>query len=55
MVDDKVGFDSGGSGAMAYAHAVGVYLAFGIDKMADLGNSLVRWETGRPMSSATFW
>jgi len=44
MVDDKVGFDSGGSGAMAYAHAVGVYLAFGIDKMADLGNSLVRWE-----------
>ncbi len=42
--DDGKGLDAGGSGATAYAEAVSVYLAFAIDKMADLGNSLVRWE-----------
>jgi putative DNA methylase len=31
-------------GSLEYAQAVGVYLAFVIDKMADLGNSLSRWE-----------
>lgn len=41
---DPAGLDAGGSGAKAYAEAVSVYLAFCIDKMADLGNSLVRWE-----------
>lgn len=44
MPDDGRGLDAGGSGATAYAEAVGVYLAFALDKMADLGNSLVRWE-----------
>jgi putative DNA methylase len=34
---------SGGSGAVAYADAVSVYLAFAIDRMAMTGNSLVRW------------
>ena len=34
----------GGSGARAYAEAVGVYLAFALSKQADLGNSLCRWE-----------
>ena len=38
------GLDAGGLGALAYAEAVSVYLAFALDKMADLGNSLVRWE-----------
>jgi len=42
--DDGKGLDAGGSGASAYAEAISVYLAFAIDKMADLGNSLVRWE-----------
>ena len=44
MTDDDVGLDTSGNGAMAYAQSVGVYLAFALDKMADLGNSLVRWE-----------
>lgn len=44
MTDDGVGLESGGTGALAYADAVAVYLAFALDKMADLGNSLVRWE-----------
>ena len=34
----------GGTGATAYAEAVGVYLAFAISKQADLGNSLCTWE-----------
>jgi putative DNA methylase len=31
-------------GSLEYAQAVSVYLAFVVDKMADLGNSLNRWE-----------
>ena len=42
--DDYVGLDAGGNGVTAYAEAVGVYLSFALDKMADLGNSLCRWE-----------
>lgn len=42
--DDGLGIDAGGSQATAYAEAVSVYLAFAFDKMADLGNNLVRWE-----------
>jgi putative DNA methylase len=38
------GLNAGGVGATAYAEAVSLYLAFAIDKMADLGNNLVRWE-----------
>ncbi len=34
----------GGTGAMAYAEAAGVYLAFALSKQADLGNSLCGWE-----------
>ena len=34
----------GGTGAMAYAESVGVYLAFTLSKQADLGNSLCGWE-----------
>ncbi|WP_458399563.1 DUF1156 domain-containing protein [Mailhella sp.] len=43
MADDGVGLEAGGSGAQAYAEAVGVYLAFAIDRMAMTGNNLVRW------------
>jgi len=42
--DDGLGLADGGAGAKAYAEAVGVYLAFALDKMADLGNNLVLWE-----------
>ena len=44
MPDDGTPLRDGGDGAMAYAEAVGVYLAFTISKQADLGNSLCRWE-----------
>ncbi len=44
MPDDGVSLDEGGNGALAYGQAVGVYLAFLVDKQADLCNSLNRWE-----------
>ena len=33
----------GGTGAAAYAEAVGVYLAFAVDRCADFGNSVTQW------------
>ena len=44
MPDDGIGLSDGGTGALAYGQAVGVYLAFIVDKLADLGNALNRWE-----------
>ena len=41
---DANGLDGGGTGAQAYAESVSVYLAFALDKMADLGNALCGWE-----------
>ena len=43
LPDDGKSFDKLCSGATAYADAVGVYLAFAIDRMAMTGNNLVRW------------
>ena len=44
MFNDHIGLAEGGTGARAYGEAVGVYLAFVVDKQADLGNALNRWE-----------
>jgi len=44
MSADDSSLETGGTGARAYAEAVSVYLAFVLDKMTDLGNSLNRWE-----------
>jgi putative DNA methylase len=44
LPDDDIPLDASGAGAQAYADAVSVYLAFALDKQADLGNSLCRWE-----------
>ena len=43
-LDDDTPLVESGSGARAYAGAVGVFLAFTLSKQADLGNSLCRWE-----------
>jgi putative DNA methylase len=42
--DDGRPLDQSGNGVTAYAEAISLYLAFAVDKMADLGNRLVRWE-----------
>ena len=44
MKNDNVALRDGGTGAKAYGEAVEVYLAFLVDKLADLCNSLNRWE-----------
>jgi putative DNA methylase len=44
LPDDGVSLRDGGSGASAYAEAVAVYLAFALDKVADRGSSLGRWD-----------
>jgi len=43
LPDDGKPLRDGGSGATAYAEAVGVYLAFAVDRIAMTGNNLVRW------------
>ena len=52
LPDDGVPLREGGTGATAYAEAVGVYLAFVQSKCkADLGNSLCRWELRATVSA----
>ena len=43
LPDDGVPLREGGTGATAYAEAVGVYLAFAVDRTADFSNSCTRW------------
>ena len=45
----RVGIDlaAGGTGTRAYAQAVGVYLTLGVSRMADICNSLCRWESSK--------
>ncbi|HGJ8935514.1 TPA: DUF1156 domain-containing protein [Pseudomonas aeruginosa] len=54
MDDDGVGLDQGGIGATAYAQAVGVYLSFALNKMADRGSSICTWFTERDSTRNTF-
>ncbi len=54
MADDGLGLEAGGSGASAYAEAVGVYLAFGLNKLADRGSSICTWFTERDSTRNTF-
>ena len=43
-----------GTGATAYAEAVGVYLAFGLSKLADRGSTICTWFTERDSTRNTF-
>jgi len=45
LPDDGKPLRDGGTGAAAYADAVGVYLAFSVDRVAMTGNNLVRWNS----------
>ena len=44
----------GGTGATAYAEAVGVYLAFAISKLANIGSSIATWMSDRGAFRETF-
>ena len=43
LPDDSTPLRDGGTGAKAYAEAVGVYLGLAVDRLAMTGNSIVRW------------
>ncbi|TCS97627.1 putative DNA methylase [Tepidimonas ignava] len=45
--DDGRGLDAGGSGATAYAQAVGVYLGIALSRLTDICNALCRWEASK--------
>jgi putative DNA methylase len=44
LPDDHTPLRDGGTGAVAYSQAVGVYLAFALDKVVDRGSSIGRWD-----------
>ena len=44
MANDGEALRDGGAESKAYAEAVGVYLAFALDKVADRGSTLGRWD-----------
>ena len=44
MTDDNLGLDSGGTSATAYAQAVGIYLAFCVDKNTLTNTTLATWQ-----------
>lgn len=52
--DDGKGLDEGGCGATAYGQAVGVYLAFIVDKLADRGSTICSWDATRDGLRNTF-
>ena len=54
MSDDKTGIEKDGSGALAYAQAIAVYLSFAIEKMADRSSSVCSWDISRDSMRNTF-
>ncbi|WP_198926028.1 DUF1156 domain-containing protein [Acidithiobacillus thiooxidans] len=46
LLDPKP-LDQGGTGAAAYAEAVGVYLGVALSRLTDICNALCRWETSK--------
>ena len=45
--EDGASLAEGGTGATAYAEAVGVYLAFAVSKMTNIGSSIASWMSDR--------
>ena len=54
MPADKSPLCDGGIGASAYADAVGVYLAFAVDKMTDRNSSICGWDSSRDSIRGVF-
>ena len=54
MNNDHIALAEGGIGARAYGEAVGVYLAFVIDKMADYHSSICSWHNSGVKIRNTF-
>ena len=54
LFDNDKPLRDGGTGATAYADAVGVYLAFALSKLADRGSTICTWFTERDSTRNTF-
>jgi putative DNA methylase len=54
LPDDPKPLRDGGTGATAYAEAVGVYLGLGISRLADAQNSLCQWGPGANQTQHLF-
>ena len=54
LSNDRVPLRDGGLGAIAYAEAVSVYLAFTSDKVADYWSSICSWDSSRDGMRNTF-
>ena len=53
-IDHDLPLEKVGDGATAYAQAVGVYLAFAISKVANIGSSIASWMNDRGAFRETF-
>lgn len=47
MLEEEIGLADGGMGAKAYGEAIGVYLAFLVDKLSDYHSSFCSWVVAR--------
>ncbi len=54
LADDTISLEDGGNGALAYGQAVGTYLAFVVDKLADYNSSICSWDNTREKIRNTF-
>ena len=54
LPDDDRPLRDGGAGATAYAEAVGMYLAFALSKVSNVGSSLASWMNDRGAFRETF-
>ena len=54
LADDGVGLADGGTGARAYGEAIGVYLAFVVDKLTDYHSCICSWNAGRDQTRNVF-
>lgn len=54
LADDGVGLADGGTGARAYGEAIGVYLAFAVDKCSNLWSTITGWMNDRGAFRETF-
>ncbi len=51
FANDDVPLEHGGRGALAYAQAVGVYLAFALGRTADRGSTICSWDSSPKMEA----
>lgn len=54
LADDGIGINDGGAGAIAYSDAIATYLAFAVDKGANIWSSITSWMSDRGALRETF-